>query len=127
LDLPSEDPSPEAQATCAAIDLEDLYQADSLIAFSEVGIRGKPRKHSRGGRWVEFGLALGLGKTSVLVGPRENVFCHLPQVTLYATWQDYINTLDRQKTLTPVRMCSVCSGVCYTADESKVYICADCA
>jgi hypothetical protein len=59
LDIPEEDASPEAQAACAAVDLEDLYKADTVIAFSESGIRGKPRKHSRGGRWVEFGLALG--------------------------------------------------------------------
>jgi hypothetical protein len=128
LDLTSEDPSPEAQAICAAIDLEDLYRADTLVAFSEdIRARGKPRKHSRGGRWVEYGLALGTGKTVILVGPHENIFTHLAQVTIYPTWQDYLNTLDRQKTWTPVRVCCGCGGVVGTQDDAKVYFCADCA
>jgi hypothetical protein len=122
LDLPSEDPSPEAQAKCAAIDLEDIYRAETLIAFSEAAVRSKPRKHSRGGRWVEYGLALGTGKPVVLVGPRENVFCHLAQVTVYPSWQDYINTLDAA----PIRVCNKCNRVISTRDETKVYFCKAC-
>ena len=31
----------------------------------------------RGGRHVEYGVALGLGKLTAIVGPRENIFHHL--------------------------------------------------
>ncbi|MEM6327437.1 MAG: hypothetical protein AAF791_10000 [Bacteroidota bacterium] len=51
-------------------DLEDLRSASICISFSEV-----PRStNSRGGRHVEHGYALALGKRCIVVGPRENVF-----------------------------------------------------
>jgi len=51
-----------------------------LLFFSE-----PPDSHSkRGGRHVEFGLALAWGKRLMIVGPRENVFHCLPQVEQYA-------------------------------------------
>lgn len=63
-------------------DRDDLLSADLLIAFTE-----EPRKsNSRGGRHVEFGIALGRNITTVVVGPRENVFCCLPEVQWYRTW-----------------------------------------
>lgn len=54
----------------AVEDVEDVRQADILVAFTE-----QPRSvASRGGRHVEFGLALALGKRMWIVGPRENLF-----------------------------------------------------
>jgi len=45
-----------------------------VITFTET-----PRSsNSRGGRHVEFGIALGMRKRAVVIGPRENVFHCLP-------------------------------------------------
>jgi hypothetical protein len=59
----------------AAEDWVDLLAADSVLAFSE---GPAPGGRNRGGRHVEFGVALGLGKPLFVVGPRENVFHFLP-------------------------------------------------
>lgn len=74
----------ELRAKFAADDLEDVLAADTLIAFTE-----PPRSTaSRGGRHVELGIALASGKRILVVGPRENVFCSLPQVEHYPSWRD---------------------------------------
>jgi nucleoside 2-deoxyribosyltransferase len=66
-------------ALCASDDIEDIRSADAVVVFADDPghITGRP---SRGGKHVEFGLALGLGKPIYLVGRPENVFQHLPQV-----------------------------------------------
>lgn len=63
-------------------DVADVLAADVLIAFTEVPRSG----HSRGGRHVELGLALGTNRRVIVVGPRENVFCWLPQVEHFEEW-----------------------------------------
>ncbi len=60
-------------------DLDDLTKADVVISFT-CGTGGK------GGRHVEFGYGLALGKRMIVVGPRENVFHTLPQVEHYHGW-----------------------------------------
>ena len=63
-------------------DLEDVKAADLLVAFTE-----PPRSTaSRGGRHVEFGVALGMGKLLLVIGYRENIFCWLPGVEFLPTW-----------------------------------------
>ena len=70
-------------------DRDDVLSADMLIAFTE-----EPRSgNSRGGRHVELGLALGSGKRVVVVGPRENVFCWLPQVSWFQDWPGALHAL----------------------------------
>ena len=73
----------------ATEDLEDLYQAEWLISLME-----KPRGNGRGGRHVEFGYALGMNVKTVrvfdrikmtIIGPRETVFHHLPEVQHFNT------------------------------------------
>lgn len=65
-------------------DLQDVVDADLLIAFTEL-----PRSSaSRGGRHVELGVAIGMRKYVMIVGPRENVFCWLPGIPVYTTWAD---------------------------------------
>lgn len=60
----------------AVRDRNDIERADALIGFTE-----PPRSTtSRGGRHVETGIALGLGKRVIIVGPRENVFHTLPEI-----------------------------------------------
>lgn len=70
----------------ATDDRDDVLSADALVAFTEVPRAGT----SRGGRHVELGIALGVGMPVTVVGPRENVFCWLPEVTHYETWPEYL-------------------------------------
>jgi hypothetical protein len=70
------------RARFAADDFEDVAGCHLLIAFTE-----PPRSSaSRGGRHVELGLALGMRKQVVIVGPRENIFCWLPEVLQFEDW-----------------------------------------
>lgn len=50
--------------------LEDVAACDVFIAFTEPISTGR----TSGGRHVEFGVALALGKFCLVVGPRENDF-----------------------------------------------------
>jgi hypothetical protein len=78
------------RAQFATDDLGDVLSADILIAFTE-----EPRStNSRGGRHVELGIALGAGKPVYIVGPRENVFCHLPVVCHFDTWAALVAYLE---------------------------------
>ena len=71
-------------------DLADVFAADVVIAFTE-----QPRSgHSRGGRHVELGLALAKGKHVFIVGPRENVFCWLPEVLWFPDWSSCVQSLQ---------------------------------
>jgi hypothetical protein len=65
-------------------DCEDVYAAECVISFTE-----QPRSPlgTRGGRHVEFGLAVAWGKRLLVVGCRENLFHYLPQVEFCATWE----------------------------------------
>lgn len=70
-------------------DWQDLRSAETLIAFTE-----EPRTHNgRGGRHVELGAALALGLRTIVCGPRENVFCHLPQVAHAVCWEEALTHL----------------------------------
>lgn len=65
-------------------DVEDVEAADLLIAFTE---RPRANLASRGGRHVELGMAIALDKAIFVIGPRENVFCTLPGIEVYADWR----------------------------------------
>jgi len=66
----------------ATEDTQDLMHSQVCINFTEI-----PRSTtSRGGRHVEFGIALGLLKRCIVVGPRENVFHCLPEIEIYPTF-----------------------------------------
>lgn len=69
----------------AVEDLDDLYAADVVVSFTE-----PPRSaNSRGGRHVEFGVALAIHMPVVVVGPRENVFHCLSQVEWYPDYETF--------------------------------------
>lgn len=76
----------------ATEDWEDLQAAALVISFTEAP--GPIPGRGRGGRHVEFGAALALGKQCVVVGARENVFHHLPHVTFHATWSACLAWLE---------------------------------
>lgn len=71
-------------------DYEDVLSADVVISFTE-----PPRKEpSRGGRHVEFGIALARGAECIVVGYRENLFHWLPQVRFFADWPQALAEVD---------------------------------
>jgi hypothetical protein len=66
-------------------DVEDLTASDAIVFFSE-----PPEAYSkRGGRHVEFGIAIALNKILIVIGIRENIFHCLPQVKQYQTWEEF--------------------------------------
>ena len=72
-------------------DVLDVMDSDLVISFTE------PPKStaSRGGRHVEFGLAIGVGKRVWVVGYRENVFHWLSDVKFYASFDDAFEAVER--------------------------------
>lgn len=60
----------EDQKKFATIDLDEVDRCDLLIALTERA--GSP--YTRGGRHVEFGYAMALGKDTIAIGPTENIF-----------------------------------------------------
>jgi nucleoside 2-deoxyribosyltransferase len=57
----------------ARVDLADVARADVLVALNPESWN----ERGTGGRHVEFGYALALGKPIVLVGERSNIFHYL--------------------------------------------------
>jgi hypothetical protein len=66
----------EELAGYAEADLRDVYRAEWLVFFSV----DPTIPVARGGRHVEFGYALGLGRKILVVGPKENIFHYLPEI-----------------------------------------------
>ena len=73
----------------AQMDLEDIDRADVLVLYT----LDHGTMFSSGGRMVEFGYALAQRKWVIVVGDRENVFCHLNYVCVVPTTEDAINVL----------------------------------
>lgn len=65
----------EKRRQYAMEDAVDIVLCDMFINLAE-----EPRGDGRGGRHVEFGYALALGKELINIGPRETVFHHLDNV-----------------------------------------------
>jgi nucleoside 2-deoxyribosyltransferase len=62
----------------ARLDLADVARADVLVALNLPGYENA----GTGGRHIEFGYALALGKPIVLVGARSNIFHYLDDVAV---------------------------------------------
>lgn len=73
----------------AILDLADVDACDTLVLFTFP--RGTLT--TGGGRHVEFGYAMARGKNLVVIGSRENVFCHAPNVGVYATLDDWLDAV----------------------------------
>lgn len=68
-------------------DWDDVNAAETVICFTE-----PPRSAaSRGGRHVEYGIALANRVRILVVGYRENIFHWLPQVEFFKTWAEAKN------------------------------------
>lgn len=74
----------QLRAKFAMEDIDDVSRAKVLIAFTET-----PQTTARrGGRHVELGYAIAAGARVIIVGYRENIFCWLPDVAFYPTWEE---------------------------------------
>ncbi len=82
---------PDFARRLAEEDYLDVLCADIVVIFGE-----EPRTATRGGKHVEFGLALARDKHIFLVGPRENVFYYLPEVECYETWDECFEVICRR-------------------------------
>jgi nucleoside 2-deoxyribosyltransferase len=69
-------------------DMEDLRECDWMVSLME-----EPRSNTRGGRHIEFGAALALGKQLTIIGPRETVFHHLDEVEWYPDADAFLSAL----------------------------------
>lgn len=65
-------------------DIADIMAADVVVSFTEP--EGADVRNLRGGRHVEFGIALAWDKKLVIVGRRETVFHYLDDVWQFDTW-----------------------------------------
>ena len=87
LDLPSSDGfsgiARERRAWMAMMDLQQLVGSNALVSFSDAG-----SPDPRGGKHVETGIALALGKRLLLVGSEENIFHSLPDVEQFPSWTE---------------------------------------
>lgn len=69
-------------------DIEDIQKADEFILFSE----SPTELHVRGGRHFETGYAYGIGKRITIVGPKENTFHFLKDITIFNTWEEFLQS-----------------------------------
>jgi nucleoside 2-deoxyribosyltransferase len=77
--------TPEDYREIAVVDIEDIRRAGSFALFTQ----DPTVPFVRGGRMVEFGYAIAKEKRVFVIGPRENIFVYLPQVEVYATWEEF--------------------------------------
>lgn len=75
----------------ASADLKDVEDADILVLYTEP--YGTPV--SGGGRHVEFGYAMGFGKSVYIIGARENVFHWHPDVKQFPRAEYLIRYLSK--------------------------------
>jgi hypothetical protein len=80
--------------------LDDLAAADAVVVFTEDAVAAGS---SRGGSHAELGYALGAGAGRIIappviiIGPRENLFCWLPEVTHFPSWAGLLGNLDARR------------------------------
>jgi hypothetical protein len=82
-------------ARFAQEDFEDLCRSHVVLWFSE------PKKiegRNRGGRHVEFGLALAWGIRIIVIGRKENTFHWLPEVEHVEDFSSALNALGVAET-----------------------------
>lgn len=79
----------EEVADYAEEDIEDVMNAEALITLSEPS----NNPYGRGGRHVEFGFALGMGKELYVIGPLENIFHYMDNVVVSETVADFLEYL----------------------------------
>jgi nucleoside 2-deoxyribosyltransferase len=68
-------------------DMDDIRRCDIFVLFSVDPLQPTVR----GGRHVETGYALGLGRPVHVVGPKENIFHYLPGVKHFTCISELIS------------------------------------
>lgn len=76
----------EEVAEYAQEDIEDVLDANHFVTLSE----SSDSIYGRGGRHVEFGLAISTGIMITVIGPRENIFHYLFYVNHFDTSQEFL-------------------------------------
>lgn len=82
---------PNYLQTWAENDLADVKDADIVMLINPESFRTS----GTGGRHVEVGYALALGKPVLVVGEQTNVFHYHPLVTYLATPGDYVKAVRK--------------------------------
>lgn len=77
---------PDRCAVRGQADLDDIKESDCLIFLSSQG--------GKGGRHVEYGIALGLEKRIIILGHRENVF-HTLTDEIVATYPELFDLIGK--------------------------------
>lgn len=80
--------APEDRETHALQDWQDLRAADVVVAFTEDP--DGPPISSRGGRHVEFGIAMEMDKNLCVVGYRENIWHFLSAVKFFESQWEFL-------------------------------------
>jgi hypothetical protein len=70
----------------ARMDADDVARADALVLIAG------PDKYS-GGKFIEAGIAIGMGKRVVIIGRRENMLLWLPEIECFNTPEDAARAL----------------------------------
>jgi nucleoside 2-deoxyribosyltransferase len=86
------DEGPEAASRFAQKDVEEIRGADAVVYLSEK----EDNVWGRGGRHVEFGIAVALEKHIFVIGPMENLFHYLPGITHCNHLDDFIEYLKEE-------------------------------
>lgn len=81
-EINEDDKGDEERRRFAEEDLADLLAAGIFLCHSDRSFF----RSGRGGRHVEFGVAIATGKRILMVGERENVFHWLPRVEVFPTF-----------------------------------------
>lgn len=76
--------SPFDKERFAREDIEDLKNSELCLSFTGTSL-------GRGGRHVEFGMAIASGIKCIIIGPRENVFHHLSDVKAFPNFESFLN------------------------------------
>ena len=77
-------------ATFASEDWEDLHDSNLMIWYAT----DTPEQRGRGGRHVEFGLALAWGIQIFVIGRKENVFHWLEQVQHFESLDEVLKVIQ---------------------------------
>ena len=84
---------PDKCAPLGQHDVDDIVAADTVISFTSAD-------GGKGGRHVEFGMGIALGKRSIVIGPREHVFHTLAGVDWYPDWSRFVMALTAAQAVT---------------------------
>lgn len=68
----------------ANIDIDDILDSDILAIFTQ----DPKTPFVRGGRMFEAGFAFGRGIRVITIGPKENIFFHLAEISNFPTWEE---------------------------------------